>query len=568
MMSKTKTVEAIQPSASRKRSSAPATQSTRKPGGASAVRETIESIVIAFILAFLFRTFEAEAFVIPTGSMATTLMGRHKDLECPVCHYAFQVSASEEVDGDGNSQGADKQVTRCVCPMCRYSIDLSNSSEYPSYKGDRIIVGKFAYAVADPERWDVAVFKYPQDAPVNYIKRVVGLPGETLLLRRGDVYVRPNGQQEFEIARKPPHKLLAMLRPVFDNAYMPAIAQYGFGSRWRVIASGAQPPPGGWSPSADLLSFEASGESPDAQWLRYQHLIPDQRQWRMILDGQRLTPSDKPLPHLISDFVGYNTGRQRGSEFGAGPFADEIQLPLNWVSDLALECEVESLDENGQLILELVAGGWRFQCVVDIATGQATLGIDGPRAVDYRPTAQTALKGRGRHRVVFANCDQQLRLWIDGRLVEFPGGDAATAYPPLQNDRPTVADLEPVGIASVGAAVRVSKLRVLRDLYYIAQRPTGRHSDSRYDESGVAPSKFAMGQDWSAFEEIRTVDFTLGADEYLMLGDNSAKSADSRMWESGPAVRRDLLIGKAIFIYWPHAFYHVIPNFARMGFVR
>ena len=45
-------------------------------------RETVESLVIAFTLALLFRAFEAEAFVIPTGSMAPTLMGRHKDLDC------------------------------------------------------------------------------------------------------------------------------------------------------------------------------------------------------------------------------------------------------------------------------------------------------------------------------------------------------------------------------------------------------------------------------------------------------------------------------------------------------
>src|ERR1700676_3426555 len=51
------------------------------------IRETIESIVIAFILAFLFRTFEVEAFVIPTGSMATTLMGRNLDLDCPQCGF-------------------------------------------------------------------------------------------------------------------------------------------------------------------------------------------------------------------------------------------------------------------------------------------------------------------------------------------------------------------------------------------------------------------------------------------------------------------------------------------------
>src|SRR5262245_11222802 len=70
-----------------------------QPSSAHAVRETIESIVIAFVLAFLFRTFEAEAFVIPTGSMAPTLMGRHKDVQCPQCGERYRVSASEE-EGD------------------------------------------------------------------------------------------------------------------------------------------------------------------------------------------------------------------------------------------------------------------------------------------------------------------------------------------------------------------------------------------------------------------------------------------------------------------------------------
>src|SRR5215831_8676287 len=108
-MPKTRSKPAAKPT-----TTAPAVQS-------HAIRETIESIVIAFVLAFLFRTFEAEAFVIPTGSMAPTLMGRHKDVVCPKCGYRYQVSASEEENED------PRRVTNCVagmCPMCHYVLAM------------------------------------------------------------------------------------------------------------------------------------------------------------------------------------------------------------------------------------------------------------------------------------------------------------------------------------------------------------------------------------------------------------------------------------------------------------
>ncbi len=109
----------------------------------AAIRETIESVVIAFVLAFLFRTFEAEAFVIPTGSMAPTLMGRHKDLECEACGYPYQVSASCEVDENGNVTEDCQTVFSSICPMCRYVMTDLDSGDYRSYKGDRILVAKF-----------------------------------------------------------------------------------------------------------------------------------------------------------------------------------------------------------------------------------------------------------------------------------------------------------------------------------------------------------------------------------------------------------------------------------------
>src|SRR6476620_11324379 len=95
-----------------------------------AIRETVESIVIAFVLAFLFRTFEEEAFVIPTGSMAPTLMGRHKDVVCPKCNYRYQVSASEEESEDP----ARRPPSDCVagkCPMCQYVLPMRPAAELP-----------------------------------------------------------------------------------------------------------------------------------------------------------------------------------------------------------------------------------------------------------------------------------------------------------------------------------------------------------------------------------------------------------------------------------------------------
>src|SRR5678815_1893207 len=72
--------------------SASASTDAQRPPRESGVKETIESILIAFILAFIFRAFVVEAFVIPTGSMATTLLGAHMRMRCPDCGYSFDVN--------------------------------------------------------------------------------------------------------------------------------------------------------------------------------------------------------------------------------------------------------------------------------------------------------------------------------------------------------------------------------------------------------------------------------------------------------------------------------------------
>src|SRR5882672_3779829 len=73
-----------------------------KPQEKENVKETIESILVAFILAFVFRAFVVEAFVIPSGSMAPTLLGGHMRFRCEECGYQFDVNYPSESSHDDN----------------------------------------------------------------------------------------------------------------------------------------------------------------------------------------------------------------------------------------------------------------------------------------------------------------------------------------------------------------------------------------------------------------------------------------------------------------------------------
>lgn len=541
------------------------------------IRETVEQVVIALILAFLFRTFEAEAFVIPTGSMATTLMGRHKDMACPKCGYPFRLNASDEVDALSGAL-RNTRIEYGTCPMCRWTAYLGPGNpaqeSYASYTGDRILVDKFAYEWDDPQRWDVAVFKFPGEAKTNYIKRVVGLPNETLRIERGDLYVKRQGEAEFTIARKLPKKLVAMLRKVYDNDYIAEeLVQRGWPLRWQAVDPQA---PGAWRTSDDHRRLSTDGSGPDV-WVRYHHYAPTYNQWQ---PGAALRT---PRAQLITDFNGYNTS--------SGALEGTIALDnqgLQWVGDLAVECEVQSNGQSGSIAFELIKGGRRFTCQIDLATGQALLSIDG--LADFRPAAATALRGIGTHTVRFSNVDRQLMLWVDGRPVSF---DRPTTYADLKNHLPQPADLSPVGIQSQRAAVEIRHLRLWRDVYYLSGRqmwlvrsPAMVDFLNPFLPSDPTPDDVALflsdPSRWEPFRTMATAEFVMGPGQFFVLGDNSSHSKDSRLWEQERIehyVKRELLTGRALYIYWPHSFDEVrlfglripfpfFPNFSRMQFVR
>src|SRR5271157_5211227 len=91
------------------------------------VRQTVDLVVVLCLGVLMFRTFSAEAYVVPTGSMAPTLMGHHRELTCPNCGFVFVIGVDEE-----------GHPPRPVCPNCgKNDLDRLTAVEC---NGDRVLV--------------------------------------------------------------------------------------------------------------------------------------------------------------------------------------------------------------------------------------------------------------------------------------------------------------------------------------------------------------------------------------------------------------------------------------------
>ncbi len=538
------------------------------PRASRSTREFVESIVIAIVLAFLFRGFEAEAFVIPTGSMAPTLYGNHKDVVCPECGFRYSTGAS--IENKDNLR--PERVIGTTCPICHYLMDITQRQR--TYTGDRILVGKFVEPKAF-ERWDIIVFKFPGDAKQNYIKRLIGLPGEKVMVHGGDIYIQSPGENEFHIARKPAGKTKAMLQLVDDNRFIAdSMKKAGWPARWQPWARESVASPAAWRAAEDGHAYETDGAGGEA-WLRYRHLFPNYDDWGDLAQGRQPPGLMRRRGKLITDFCAYNA---IATEFW--PDETKHEVGAHWAPDLALETEVEVKSAQGMLLLDIVQGGVHYECQIDIATGRAELTADrGAQPFDAQaddasaspPTAETSIRGAGVYRLRFSNVDRGLKLWVNNKLIAFSSPATYTldglAEPKWRETDPL--DIAPVGVGVRGAAVKLNYLRVLRDVYYIAisYHSHGADRDNDYDlpQNFDTEEIFSNPKIWATtklFASRRKRVFPLQNDQFFPMGDNSPASSDARLWPQGSFVERDLMIGKALMIYWPS------PQVTRIGLIR
>ena len=553
-------------------------------------REVIETVVFVVVLVLLLKSFVAEAFVIPTGSMAQTLFGYQKNVVCPECAHRFPVNASNEVENK-EGHGHQGRIDHCVCPNCRKGIRLvvpggTNRPPGPddavvtdpgSRSGDRVLVAKYPYDLfgLGPTRLDVVVFKFPGNdsltpfpdsgpfgkngVAMNYIKRLIGLPGETVAIHRGKVFLLPPSKAksfaqdeasrkdpwlrlqmwqkknthasddeamrqfkdgEFAILRKRPAVLLEMMRLVYDND-KPAKDLAGEQGYQRWVPGRDS----GWV-ADEAHGFRHGGAADQMTWLRYRH----------VLRG-------KPgKPQLITDFLAYNTFESKTHTGNTG---------TNWASDLIAECEVAAEKAEGRFAVELSRADSRFQAVFEPATGDCTL----YRLKDGKPPrllgkAACRFKGTGTFRVRFANCDDRLSVWVNGSM---PFGDGVS-YDEALTLVPTVAnDLDrPVSLGAQGGRFAARHLKLMRDTFYVA----GKDQSGDVSFAPDAPEGDVSRKPWTAFADSPLATYYVQPGHYLCLGDNSPESSDSRYWGLVP---QRLLLGRAVLVYFP---------FTRVGRIR
>ncbi|MGQ3685130.1 MAG: S26 family signal peptidase [Candidatus Loosdrechtia sp.] len=482
----------------------PVNEKSKKRERKGKLRENIESIAIAIALAFAIRYFAVEAFKIPTGSMAPTLLGEHKDVRCTNCNWFFYADRNTENAICPNchydmsiSSYCDTCNSRIrynwpawlwkkgSCPKCNEKIPWENLSNRIIHGGNRILVNKFWYKFKNPQRWDVVVFVYPlydltckncytqlpdvrwqeglrcpqcgsarfSKKKKNYIKRLVGLPGEKLQIVNGDIYIND------KIQRKPRKVQETLWFPVYDSNY-PA----------------------------------KKTDSPI--W------IADSNVWTMkkealILNNNSDTNSGVSLVTFgrkITDHNGYN--RNSTTEMG------DVKISFDVTPSKGSHYLKLVLEKNKDIFTAIIPmAGTNGKCQIIVS--------DTVREKDFQLQTDQV------HRIEFSNVDRMVSLSINEKeIISFDTDDGTV---PVQ--RPF--DTSRVRFGGNLVHTHFKNIQIYRDIYY-----TNLFTDT-----------------WGTDQPSQ-----LGEKDYFMLGDNSRNSNDSRVWKFVP---EENIVGKAFFVFWP-----------------
>jgi hypothetical protein len=440
-------------------------------------RDNLEALTMAVAMAIFLKVFVIEAYKIPTGSMQPTLIGDER-----------------------------------------------------AGLFDRVLVDKLSFALRDPERWEVVVFKYPLDLAKAFVKRLVGIGPEDLRIEYGDLWHRRDAARPWEILRRP--------RAVMDDVWKALDDDEPADPSWSVVEDGSE-----WRCEARTILARGNGLA-------------------------RFRPERGPiLDHYLDGYGPALRARLDGPHFGSGQYD---------VGDLRVDGWIEPLPGCLALAVELEEGPRRY-----------VLRLPGPGApAGERPSIRAdagsetpARWAQGvprrfeagvRQRFAAQNLDDRLELELDGRTL------CALDVEPSRDQRSAV------NLRVSGAGADLGDLRVRRDIYYTTSNakaefwsiPAGSYfclGDNTQDSSD--------GREWSFVRY--AIDDSSGAGRIVRgnsrRGENPIKTGfgeedgpklrlrdefGETHWfrqdesnplspEEAPFVPRRLIQGRAVAVFWP-----------------
>jgi len=555
---------------------------------ASPVVETMQQLIIAFVLAMTFRGFVAEGFVIPTGSMAPTLAGRHLHITSSSTGTVFKSGLEASSVGPAGPDLFRRLIDPNLESVTPDKLRDTNNYMYPGSAvydsegqlttrlGDRIFVFKLLYPFFEPARWDVVVFKNPTN-PIgdsqNFIKRLIGLPGETIWLADGDVFTKRDDDDPYQVQRKPDFVQRAVWQPVHDTDAVVVdersfMRQYGATGRPKPTSpwSGA-----GWSQDGRSLVCTSTG-------------------------GATLAWNEQRFP--ITDWNHYNA-------LNAGiQNSQRLRLSIWPVSDVRIAATITRDDAALDSRLILSARRHEFVFELDETTARISMRLADADDDDSARRVETAIDlppAGAPMNVEFWHVDQQLVIFMNDERVlsmtyDWTAEERMRYATGLLDPRITMDDIfdrirradeslhsyrntTDMPLLSpdlewkfAGTPVRLQRVRVDRDLAYQYVGPSFMRAATtvRHAAYGTHPE----------------VPAELGPEHFMMAGDNSPASSDSRMWgdphpitaaqvdDAAFLVHRTLLLGKAWVVYFPSPQPRVpggakiIPDVGSVRFVR
>lgn len=397
-------------------------------------RDLLEGLGIALLMAVFFKYFAIEAYQIPTSSMQPTMMG---------------------------------------------------SSAAGVY--DRLIVDKFRYAMFEPQRWDIAVFKYPIRENQNYVKRIVGMPGDRLKITGGNIYNVAEGTDgsnpaDLEIRRKPEIVQEVLWKEIFP-------ARMEVTKQTTVLDSWFRGSGGPWSESEGTLTFAARRDNSTAK-LTFRAPGGDGVE-NLVWDGY---PASVAAEIRTKEASGLATESVQDVRMACDvtPAKPPTSISLYVGADVAAEYDTVDRTKISRKAI------YRFAFEWEAGKGRIELTID-RKVVAASEPFDLAWGAGETHRIRLAHVDDRIILDVDGAQ----RADLDVTEHKILCRAEDVLVVTPALQVQGGGELTVADIVVERDLHYL---PTTR-------QGAILPPYHAVPEG-----------------HYMMLGDNTLQSVDSRDW--------------------------------------